>query len=208
MTEIYLIRHGQSIGNAKRIYLGHTDLDLSPLGYEQARSTAEELSCVDFCAVYSSDLLRAMNTALPHAKMRGLEVVPMVGLREINVGEWEGKSVEDLLLDERFTVGWRQHFGSFTLPGGECVFEAGKRVHDTLRGIAESHEGGCVLAALHAAAIRAFWCYMLGLPKEEWAGAVDFPTNASVSVIRYEGGKFEPVSYSLDSHLEKVTRQE
>ena len=67
-TVFYLVMHGQSIGNALRTYLGHTNLDLSELGYEQAKITAEHLRNVPFDAIYSSDLLRAYHTALPTAR--------------------------------------------------------------------------------------------------------------------------------------------
>ncbi len=96
-TKIYLIRHGESLGNAVRQLLGHTDLDLSPLGYRQADLTATALSSVQIDEVYSSDLLRAYNTALPHAKMRGLEVQGRTELRELFLGDWEGLRVEEVM---------------------------------------------------------------------------------------------------------------
>ena len=206
MTRIYLIRHGESIGNATRVYLGHTDLDLSPLGYSQAEETAEKLSSVPFTAVYASDLMRAMHTAEPHAKRRNLKVVPCRNLREMRVGEWEGARVDELLLDERFTKGWRENFGSFTFPGGENVGDAANRIFDAISEIAKAHEGECIAVVFHAAALRAFWCKILGIPKEEWATAVPFPTNASYSIVEYENGKFTPVSYSCDDHLSSLTK--
>ena len=103
MTRIYLIRHGESIGNAKRMYLGHTNLGLSELGHRQAEITAEFLKNVDFSVIYSSDLQRALETAAPHAKIRGMELILRRDLREINVGEWEGAYVDELMKDERFT---------------------------------------------------------------------------------------------------------
>ena len=66
-TKIILIRHGQSLGNAQKIYLGHTDLDLSDVGREQAHAAAEYFKDEEISAIYSSDLLRAYNTALAHA---------------------------------------------------------------------------------------------------------------------------------------------
>ncbi len=207
MTTIYLIRHGESVGNASRVYLGHTDLDLSPLGFLQAEETAKKLSGVPFSAVYSSDLIRAKHTAEPHAKMRGLDVVLNVKLREMRVGEWEGAKVEELLLDERFTKGWRENFGFFTFPGGENVGDASERVYSAICEIAKKHDGETVAVVFHAAALRAFWCKILGLPKEEWASVVNFPTNASYSVVEYESGKFEPKEYSCDGHLITVTKQ-
>ena len=62
-TELYLIRHGQSLGNFERRFLGHTDLDLTPLGYKQAQCAAAFFKDIKIDAVYSSDLLRAFNTA-------------------------------------------------------------------------------------------------------------------------------------------------
>ena len=73
-TRIYYVRHGQSYGNQHRIFLGHTDMDLTDMGRAQAARTAERLAEVEFAAIYSSDLSRAFNTALPHAEMRGMQV--------------------------------------------------------------------------------------------------------------------------------------
>ena len=206
MTKIYLIRHGQSIGNAERVYLGHTNLDLTPLGYSQAEETAKKLSAVPFAAVYASDLLRAYNTAVPHAKMRGLEVIPSKELREMYVGEWEGAKVEELLLDERFTKGWRENFGLFTFPGGENVGDASERVYKAVEKIAKEYDGKTVAVVFHAAALRAFWCKALDIPKETWAASVNFPTNASYSVVEYENGRFVCKEYSCDEHLTNVTK--
>ena len=66
-TKIYFIRHGESLGNAARKILGHTDLDLSELGYRQAFATAEHLKDIHIDVIYSSDLMRAMHTAEPNA---------------------------------------------------------------------------------------------------------------------------------------------
>ena len=72
VTKIYLIRHGESIGNLHRICLGHTDLDLTDLGLKQAKKTADALSDVNFAAIYSSDLIRAVHTAEPNAIKRSI----------------------------------------------------------------------------------------------------------------------------------------
>lgn len=207
MTRIYLIRHGESIGNATRTYLGHTDLGLSDLGLQQAEETARELASVPFSAIYSSDLMRAFDTATPHAKMRGLQVEKCRELREMYTGEWERAKVDYLLTLDAFVKGWREDFGNFTFPGGERVADAANRMFNKLRDIATSHDGETVAVASHAAAIRAFWCKILGLPKDEWAKAVPFPTNASYSVLEYDNGTFIPVKFSCDEHLSNVTKQ-
>ena len=70
---VYLVRHGESVGNLNKVVLGHTDLSLTDKGREQAALTADYLCEVDFCAIYSSDLKRALETALPHSKIHGLD---------------------------------------------------------------------------------------------------------------------------------------
>ncbi len=201
-TKLIIVRHGQSLGNAKKIYLGHTDLDLSELGYHQARLTAEHLGDVKIDKVYSSDLLRAHNTAVPHAELRGLEVIDSKGLRELFLGDWENCVIEDLLAnyEVEFLEGWVKDFGRFEMPNGESVPDCADRVYNTLLEIARENIGKTVLIASHAAAIRAVWCKILGLKSEEWNDH-PFPTNASYSTLEFDGEKFIPTEYSNDSHF-------
>lgn len=203
VTRIYLIRHGESVGNLHRICLGHTDLDLTDLGLKQAKKTAETLSDVVFAAIYSSDLIRAVHTAEPHAEKRGLEVIKNADFRELFFGEWENASVLYLKEHhhEEFMIGWRQNFGTFTAPNGESVVNMAERMAERIKNIACEHAGENVLVTSHAAAIRALWGKISGLEAHEWADAYPFPTNASYSIIEYKNGELKPISYSNDSHL-------
>ena len=203
MTRIYVIRHGESVGNLHRICLGHTDLDLTDLGLKQAECTAEALSEVKFDAIYSSDLIRAVHTAEPHAKIRGLDVKTSDNFRELYFGEWENASVAYLKEEhhEEFMIGWRQNFGTFTAPDGESVVHMAERMAEGLENIARTHVGESILVASHAAAIRALWGKISGYKPSEWADAYPFPTNASYSVLECENGVLKPVSYSNDGHL-------
>ena len=202
-TKIYIIRHGESVGNLHRICLGHTDLDLTDLGLEQAKKTAEALENVDFAAIYSSDLQRAVHTAEPHAQKRGLPVNTSSDFRELYFGNWENASV--LMLKEKFhdqfMIGWRQNFGTFTAPEGESVVAMADRMAEGIKKIAAFHCGETILLTSHAAAIRALWGKISGYKPSEWADAFPFPTNASYSVLEYDGEALKPLSYSNDSHL-------
>ncbi len=197
MTEIYIVRHGESLANAAEVYLGHADWDLSETGYVQARNTAERLSGVKFASIYSSDLIRAMHTAQPHAEIRGMHITPCPELREINVGDWEEKKISELRELDEFNVGWKENYGTFCPPNGESVAAAAERVYSAIEKIAKKHDGETVLITMHAAVIRAFWCKILGLSPDLWATRVKFPTNASYSTVQYSGGKFTPLEYSL-----------
>lgn len=205
-TVIFLVRHGQSIGNAKREFLGHTNKDLSSLGYIQAERTANFLAEEQIDAVYSSDLKRAYNTALPHAKKIGLEVITRESLRELYAGAWEGMFVEDIIAEypDEFLNNWRANFGLTTIPGGENVQDGAQRFYNEVLKIAEKEEGKRILIAAHAAVIRGFWGKITATPPEALAGAFDYPTNASVSVLYFDGEKLIPGEYSHDAHLSDI----
>ena len=207
-TLIYLVRHGESIGNRLRKCLGHTDLGLTDLGLLQAEKTADALSSIGFDAIYSSDLSRAMQTAEPHARMRGLSVIPDDGLREIYLGDWEDMFLSDIIerYGELYTVTWREHFGEFVSPAGESVMELADRLYKSILSIARLNEGKTVLIATHAAAIRAFWSVISGIPAEEMSARLPFPSNASYSILEFDGesGEFYPRDYSVDGHLSDV----
>ena len=202
-TTLLLVRHGESQGNAKREFLGHTDKDLSPRGYQQAERCAEFLSYQEIDAIYSSDLKRAYNTAVPHAKMRNMKIEARKELREIYAGNWEGMRVEDIIAvnSHEFIDGWRAEFGTFRIPGGESVPEVAERIHSEIKRIAEENVGKTVLVTFHAAAIRAFFGKILNIPTGELADALWFPANASVSVVYYDGEKLIPGEYSHADHL-------
>ena len=201
-AKFVLIRHGQSIGNLKRIYLGHTDLGLSELGVEQAERCAEYFKDEEFSAIYSSDLKRAYNTALPHTKYHDLPIIATEDLREIYMGLWEGMPIEEMRArwQYEYEVAWLHRFGDFTTPEGEKVTDAAKRIYNKLLSIAKETEGK-ILVTTHAALIRALWGYISGLEPADWGEANFFPANASASFVGFDGEKLIPIRYSFDDYL-------
>ena len=205
-TVFLIVRHGESLANAMNVYLGHTDTDLSELGYKQAEACAPALGGVHIDAIYSSDLIRASHTAEPHARLRGMEVVLCRELRELNVGLWENRRIDDIIAEwgDEFLVGWRQNYGTFCPPGGEAVLDGGKRVCRELVRIAKAHPGEVVLIASHAAVIRASWGLVSNIPPEAMGRDTRFPTNASVTRIEFDGERLIPIEYSSDSHIKSA----
>lgn len=202
-----MVRHGESLGNATRTMLGHTDLDLSELGYAQAELTAAELLRRRIDAVYSSDLIRAYHTAEPHAKLRGIPICASKNLRELFIGDWENMRVDDIIAcygEDMFKVDWHGNFGLFAFPGGESVQGGCDRFYSEVERIALENEGKTLLIAAHAAVIRAFYARVLGIPPERIAEALPFPTNASYSVVLHDSEGFCAVEYSHDEHLAEL----
>lgn len=206
-VKIILLRHGHSLGNLDRIFLGHTDLDLSELGYRQAKATAEYLKNERIDAIYSSDLIRASNTALPHAQMRGLEVILSKNLREVYAGAWENMLVDDIIAKwgrEMFYDQWVNSFGCFKFPDGESLQEAGERFYGEMLSICKDNEGKTILISSHAAVIRFFWAIISDISFDQISDRLPFATNASYSVAYCENGKITPFEYSNDAHLVDV----
>ena len=185
-TQIIIVRHGESIGNATRVMLGHTDLDLTELGYRQAECSARRLLGTKIDAVYSSDLKRAKNTARAYATLANMPVICDEDLREIKVGAWEGICVDEVekIWGDMYTVGWCQGFGTFKFPDGEDVMESGLRFYRAVEKIAKSHLGETVLIATHAGVLRAFWAIISGfsVPISKTGASTALPTTFNCSI--------------------------
>ena len=203
LTKLILIRHGESLANAAHIYLGHTDWDLSDYGKEQAREAAEFLRDEAVDAIYSSDLIRAYNTAVPNAEIHGLEIIKSKELREINLGVWEGKTLSELeeKWPKEFLVDWREGFGTFSIEGGESVPHLAERIYREVLRIGCLHPGQTVIIACHAAAIRSFWGRLTETPAEEVAAKIPFPYNASCTTVFCDGEKLIPGEYGIHHYL-------
>lgn len=202
-TKIIIIRHGESLANAQRIYLGHTDWDLSDYGKQQAREVAQFLRDEKIDAIYSSDLIRAYNTALPNAEIHGLEIIKSQELREIYLGKWECMEISKIESEwsEEFIHGWRENFGIFCPPEGEAITALAERIYAEILRIGKLHRGGTVIVASHAAATRAFWGKVTGTPPIEVAEKIPFPHNASCTTVFCDGEKLIPGEYGIAHYL-------
>ncbi|HHX38767.1 MAG TPA: histidine phosphatase family protein [Armatimonadetes bacterium] len=190
MTRIYLIRHGEVLWNREHpAYCGHTDLELNERGREQAGCVAQRLADAELSAVYCSDLRRARDTAAAIAARHGLEPVADPALREVNYGEWEGVSEEDV------RAGWPDHYAAWKrdaekvrIPGGESFGELRDRLVPALTAIAERHAGENVAVVAHKSSNRAFLCAVLGLSPSLYRRIGQ--ENAAVNLITYEDGRW------------------
>ncbi len=197
-THIYLIRHGESEGNKRKAFLGHTDLDLTETGRNQAQNTAEFLKDIHADVIYSSDLKRAYSTALHTAEMKCLDIIKSKNLREIYAGEWENGLFSDLEKNfkESYAV-WLNNIGRAKCDGGESVEELQLRIVDEITRIAEKHIGKTVLIFTHATPIRVFKAFCDGYTIDEIKD-IPWATNASVTHVMYSDGRFEIQEYGTD----------
>ena len=96
MTDLYLVRHGETVDNANKIMQGQTQGELNTKGIEQARTVAKNLKSEHFDAIVSSDLKRSFDTASIIAEPHGLTVITTPLLRERDWGGFTGRYIPDL----------------------------------------------------------------------------------------------------------------
>lgn len=188
MTTLYLARHGESDWNVERRWQGNADRPLTDLGRRQAGQLAERLASTPLDAVYSSDLLRARETAAAVARRQGLEVRTLAALREVDVGSWSGLTREEV--EERFPAAfatWRE--GGHGWEDGEAYEDMAERVVTAVLEIAGSHPGGSVLVVAHGGPIRALHAVALGLDISEHRRLKPVAVNAHLSRLHVEDGR-------------------
>ena len=202
MTTILLIRHGESTANLNNIFAGHFNPDLTQRGQTQAACTARFIAdTYKVDAIYSSDLRRAVQTAIPLGNLLQLPINPCDGLREIFAGEWEGQLFYQLknTHPDAFSV-WINDIGNARCPGGESTAELYDRIYQTVLQIAAEHDGQTVAIFTHATPIRCLRCRLSGVPIARMQH-LPWESNASVAELAYENGMLRAVCFGQDDHL-------
>lgn len=152
MTTVFLVRHGATEWNTTKRAQGHADIELNAEGHRQAVQTAQELGHLEIDAVYSSDLKRAVTTAFSIAAAHGLEVQTDERLREIDQGDWEGLTVEEIMARWPELWGPSRHYNA--RPNGESPQEVRERALDALRDVVAAHPDGHVVVVSHGGTLR------------------------------------------------------
>jgi len=162
-TKLFLVRHGQSAGNAEGRFGGHSPTPLSDLGFEQARLTAEALAREKINAIYSSDLLRAVQTAEPLSKLVGIPIVTSEAFRERNVGVLEGltfdESKQEYPNDYYALVNRNIHH---VITKGESYTNLLDRITVELRNLLRKHRGERIAVFTHTGALCFMTLHLLG----------------------------------------------
>lgn len=201
MGKLYLVRHGEVLWNRERpAYCGVTDLELNEQGRRQAERIAARLAGLQLAAIYSSDLRRARQTAAAIAAPYGLHPVADPAFREVDYGDWEGVSEEDVRRQwaERYRA-WREDAAHVRIPGGETFLELRDRFVPAVVAVMERHAAANVAIVAHKAANRVFLCEVLGLPPSAYRSIGQ--DNACLNVLDYEGGRWRVWLVNDTCHL-------
>ena len=146
LTELIMMRHGQTEANIKRIYGGRIDLPLAEEGKQEAARTAKRLPAFDY--VYASDMLRTQQTAQIVAPKADIKY--NAALREMDFGDYEGLSADEI--QARMPGSWQRYLvdhQTFTFPNGSNVEEFVSKAAETVKSIAVAHDEKSVLVVTH-----------------------------------------------------------
>lgn len=192
---IYLTRHGETEWNEKKLIQGHTDIPLNTKGKEQAKLLGKQLKDIDFDVVFSSDLLRAANSAEIIIKEKEMTVIKIKSLRERFFGRFEGKSLDEM----------RKAFGEVMLVTKEKqkklkIYDVENdeeiitRLIPFMKKTAKQYIGKKILMVTHGGLLRAFLSYV----NYEVPEYSDRPMkNTGYLIIESDGDKFEIIEEKL-----------
>jgi probable phosphoglycerate mutase len=205
MTEVILIRHGETDWNVQGRFQGQIDVPLNAFGERQAARMAERLAHERVDVMYCSDLLRTRQTAAPAERELRLTAAPDAALREQHFGVLEGLSFEEVRArhpDE--LAGWMLHDPDYTLPEGESGRRFHARVVGALNALAARHAGQRLAVVTHGGVLDMLYRTVHGLPLTGQR-TCDIP-NAGLNTLRVQGERLEIVNWADDAHLAGLDR--
>jgi broad specificity phosphatase PhoE len=201
MTRLILVRHGETEWNRVERFRGHVDVPLNTTGLAHAEVTARRIHSVSpVTAVYCSPLSRAAKTAHAIATPFQLRATPLQDLIDIDYGEWQGKSPEEVgSLWPDLPSAWHERPHTVHIPGGESLDDIRGRCRRALRQVAERHQGGCVLVVAHTVINRVILLEVLGLGNDRfWRLRQD---NCAINEMEAGDREFTLVSRNDTCHL-------
>lgn len=163
-TRFYVVRHGETVWNAERRIQGFKDSELTEMGLAQAYALADRFEREPIDAVFASDLERAHRTARVIASRCGMKVNLHPGLRERNLGIFQGHTFDeiDALYPNELRL-YREGGPDYGMPEGESMRESVIRSVAALEEIAELHPEENILVVTHGGILKGLFCHAVGL---------------------------------------------
>lgn len=207
MTELIVIRHGETDWNRQHRFQGQIDVPLNAAGQAQARRLAERLADEAFDVVVASDLERARMTAEAATLARGLPTRTEPLWREQAFGVLEGLDVPTIVKRHpELWAQWIRHDADFALPGGgESVRNFHARVWRAVQALAEQHAGARIAVFTHGGVLDMLWRGAQGLPLSG-PRACEIP-NTGINRLRWNGDTLHIVQWADAAHLEGLPAQ-
>ena len=204
MTEIIVVRHGETEWNVSELFRGQIDIGLSETGVKQAELLAEYLGSTTIEAVYSSPLQRALQTAGAIAKSHKISVNAEADLIDLNFGRWQGLTLEEVQkkYGELYAT-WMKYPEQVRMPDGEALEDARKRGVRFINKVIQRHSGTIVTVG-HRVVNKVIICALLGLGDSHfWKIRQD---TCGLSIFLYQNEQFILTRHNDISFLKPIAR--
>jgi len=212
MTEIWLVRHGETPWNVINRVQGWEDIPLNQNGIEQAQALARHIKRLDetgetLNAIYSSDLKRAHHTATVVAESIGMPVAIEPGVRERHFGVLQGLIYDEMEQHqpEAYRI-WRSRDPNLEMPAGESLGFFRQRVVEAIDGLAAKHSGERIMVVSHGGAMDIIWRHasQVSLQEERRAPLL----NASLNRLSVTPENWKILSWGEVDHLGDVAKND
>jgi probable phosphoglycerate mutase len=201
MTQIIIVRHGESFGNKSKLICGWHDSKLTDLGKQQAKKVGIALKEIGIDKFISSDLTRAKETSSIISTEIGLSFELDQRLRERNCGILDGMPVEQAIIHPD----WENLIGNplGKVQGAESTQELSDRAGSFLMEIAQKFQDKTVLLSTHGGMLWVMVPFVLGVKLEHYNGLIGMD-NCGVSVIAHSKGQFALRCLNITTHMGKL----
>lgn len=202
-TRLCIVRHGETDWNAERRIQGQLDIPLNATGRQQAEAAAQSLADAGladegFSAIYSSNLQRALDTAVAAANLLQLPVRPEEGLRERHYGDYQGLTQDEIKQRDDYAR-YIERDPNFAFGSGETLRGFAERIKDTLNRLAQQHVGESILLFAHGGVLDVIYRIATHRPLETTR---DFPIpNAALNWIAIGTPGWELLEWGVQAHL-------
>ena len=206
MTELLFIRHGETDWNRQQRFQGQIDVPLNATGHTQAQQLAARLVDERCDAFYTSDLLRARQTAAPLASAWAREPLAVAGLREQSFGIWEGLDFGTIQAQHaELWPRWLEQRADFALPGGESLRQFHTRVLAAVQQLAAAAAGLRVAIVTHGGVLDMLWRSAKGLSLDGLR-TCEIP-NTGLNRLRWAAVALHIELWGDDAHLAGLPAQ-
>ncbi len=206
MTELLVIRHGETDWNRQQRFQGQIDVPLNEVGRQQAARLGARLADEPIEVLLASDLKRAQATAAELTRSPAQQVLAEPLWREQAFGVLEGLDVPTIRRRHAaLWAQWKRHDADFALPGGESNRDFHARVLRALDALLARHRGRRVAVVTHGGVLDMLWRKVHALPLHG-PRTCEIP-NAGINRLRWSAGRLQIVSWGDAAHLDGLPPQ-
>jgi probable phosphoglycerate mutase len=206
MTELILIRHGETDWNRELRFQGQVDVPLNTIGHEQARRVGLQLAGETVQQLVCSDLLRTRQSAMPSAQQLGLQAVNDAALREQNFGIVDGMRSEDIQSQHpKAWSRWLEFDADFAFDGGESTRTFHTRVMAALGRLVQERTGQRLLIVTHGGVLDMIYRTAMELPLS--GPRQSAIPNGAINRVRLQGQRVEILGWAETGHLQGMPEQ-